>query len=127
MKYLELKKENPVMENCFFAFRNEQLAEGLKKFNLEKKDIVSGGFGLYGTREGILKFNSFYETQNAKIAAECNPQDVYEYEFNNHESEFTCDDTEAIQIVAAIFGDEKAMLVNRRAGTICCEIKDLQY
>jgi hypothetical protein len=125
--YTELKNSQPVMHDCFFAFCSHQVAEGIKKHGLEGKKLYDGGMGLIGTREGIKEFLSFYDNNTAEIAANCNPQEVYDYEFGNHECEYTQDDTEAIKIVAATFGDEIAKTVKRRNNCVCVLIENLKY
>lgn len=72
--------------------------------------------GLFGTKEGIEKFMGFYDKQTERIAAECDPQEVYNYEFDNHECSYTNDDTEAIKLVCSYFGLERALTVKRRFG-----------
>jgi len=114
MTYQEIKNQQPVLENCFFAFSNSQLAEGLKKFNLDKKDILSGGAGLYGTKEGIKSLFSYYESLNARIGKECDPQAVYDYEFSNHECGYIGDDTEAMKLVISYFSDAQCAEVKRK-------------
>jgi len=52
--------------------------------------------------------------RSKRIAEECNPQDVYDYEFANYECELIYDDEEAIQIVIDLFGEEQAKTVERR-------------
>lgn len=123
--YAQYKDKHPELWECFFAFSNQQCAEGIKKHNLEGKELFNGGGGLIGTKEGIKKFLSFYDNLSKEIAANCNPQEVYDYEFDNHECSYTNDDTDAIKIVAATFGDEIAKTVHRRFA--CIEIKDLTY
>jgi hypothetical protein len=112
---------------CFFAFSNEQLTEGLKKFNLKKEDIRNGGMGLYGTVEGMKKIMSFYDEQSKRIGEECDPQIVYDYEFGNHECGYTHDDTKAIKLVVSYFGEEKAKLVKRHNGCSVSKIEDLSW
>lgn len=114
MAYLEIKNQQPVLENCFFAFSNEQFAEGLNRFNLDKKDILSGGAGLYGTKDGINKLFTFYDGLTARIGKECNPQAVYDYEYSNHECGYTNDDTEAMKIVVSYFTDTQCANVERK-------------
>ena len=116
MKYTEIKDEQPEMIECFFAFSNTQFAEGIKKHNLEGKKICNHPGGLYGTREGIEKMMAFYDNQSKCIAEECDPQEVYNYEFGNHECSYTNDDTEAIKIVVAYFGDN--VNVKRKFGYV---------
>jgi len=127
MNYLETKDEHPTMEDCFFAFSNEQFAEGLERFNLKKEDIRSGGMGLYGTVEGIKKFMSFYDEQSKRIGEQCDPQQVYNYEFDNHECSYIGDDTEAIKLVVSYFGDERAKAVKRHNGCRVFEIEDIPW
>jgi len=115
MTYSEITQQHAPCENCFFAFSNEQFKEGLAKAGLSENDkIYSAGHGLYGTRDGIQKFFSFYDEQDKRIAAECDPQSVYDYEFVNHECSYTNDDREAFAIVVRIFGEETAGSVKRR-------------
>jgi len=112
--YNEIKSNEPVLFECFFAFSDSQFKEGVIKAGIEGKKTCNGEYGLYGTREGIRKLFDDYDKINAEIALECNPQDVYAYEFNNHECSFTNDDEEAINIIIGIFGKERAKQVKRR-------------
>jgi hypothetical protein len=112
--YRQIKDQQPILVECFFAFSNQQFEEGKKKANIGDKKILDGGMGLYGTREGIQQLFDYYKNQDKEIAENCNPQDVYNYEYNNHECGYTNDDTEAIQIVVNIFGKERAKEVKRK-------------
>ena len=97
--YRQIKDQQPVLFECFFAFSNEQFAEGKKKAGIEGKKILDGGHGLYGTKEGIQKLFDHYDNVDKEVAEQCDPQDVYDYEFNNHECGYTNTDEEAIKIV----------------------------
>ena len=116
--YEQIKNQHPVMIGCFFAFSNTQFAEGVKEKGLEGQKLYDGGAGLYGTKEGIQQFLNFYNAVNKEVAEQCKPQDVYDYEFNNHECGYTNDDMEAIKIVVCIFGDERAKEVKRKFGCV---------
>lgn len=117
------------MEECFFAFSNSQFAEGIKKMGLENKKILDGGMGLYGTKEGIKKFMDFYDNNTKEVAENCDPQQVYDYEHDNHECSYTNDDREAIKIVVCTFGEEIAKTVKRRHGYMAIDnlFKKLLY
>ena len=112
--YKQIKDQQPVLFECFFAFSNEQFTEGKKKAGIEDKKILDGGHGLYGTREGIQKLFDDYDKIDQEVAENCNPQDVYDYEFHNHECSYTNDDEQPINIVVRIFGKEIAKEVKRR-------------
>jgi hypothetical protein len=113
MEYLEIKNRHPEMIECFFAFSTEQFNEGKKNIP-EGKKILSATMGLYGTREGITKLLAFYDANTAEIGQKCDPQEVYDFEFDNHECSYTCDDTEVIKLIISYFGEEKAATVKRR-------------
>lgn len=112
--YCEIKDQHPELFECFFAFSEKQMQEGIAKNNLEGKKLYSGIGGLYGTKEGIAKLYADYDAITEQVKNECNPQDVYDYEFNNHECSYTNDDTEAIKIVDSTFGTERTKEVKRR-------------
>lgn len=112
--YATITERHPEMFECFFAFSNEQFAEGKKKAGIEDKKILSAGYGLFGTKEGIDKFLGYYDNRDKEIAEKCTPQEVYDFEFGNHECSYTNDDEEPIKIVIRIFGAEKAKEVKRR-------------
>ena len=58
-------------------------------------------------------YNAF-DKMFSLAAQECDPQEVYFYEFNNHECMYAFDgDDEAMELVIKIFGVEKAKQVNR--------------
>lgn len=105
-RYTELKKEEPVLNNCFWAFNKSQFEEGLQKFNLDITNVIQSWGGLYGTKEGLDSMFKFYEDLRLQIKQECTPQMIYDYEFFNHECEYTGDDQEAIEKVFYYFNDE---------------------
>jgi len=114
MSYISINQEQPALENCFFAFTQEQYNEAIKEHNLEGVKLYRDECGLIGTKEGIQKLYDFYSNQRKRIKNECTPQEVYEEEFVNNECDYVGDDEEAILIVLSIFGKEKAKTVKRR-------------
>lgn len=114
MKYQEYKAIQPTMNNCFFAFSKQQYDTGIRKHCLHGLKLFDGGFGLVGTKQGIQDFYDQYDKIDDAIKNDCDPQEVYNYEFSNHECSYTNDDEEAIKIVAGIFGVDKAMTVKRK-------------
>jgi hypothetical protein len=103
--YQAIILKDPPMIDCFFAFNNKQFEEGIEKCNLQGKKICSHAAGLYGTREGIEKFLEGYDKRDEIIKKNCNPQDVYNYEYYNHECDYTNDDRKVLDIVERIFGE----------------------
>lgn len=106
-RYREIHDMQPDADKCgvFFAFSNSQFHEGYDHLvelgHIQKGDKVvqTGIGGMFGTKEGIDKFLDFYEDRNKDVVAECDPQEVYFYEYNNHESMIAWDgDLEAIKI-----------------------------
>ena len=129
MNYKELKDIEIPLDGCFYAFSNQQFAEGLKKLGISledaKKMIYRGNYGLYGTREGLTAYNAAIKENSTRIATECDPQEVYDYEFYNHECGYINDDTEAMMIVIAYFGEDKARTVKRMHGYV--QIEDIKF
>ena len=114
-RYIEITDEQPALNKCFFAFSKQQFEDGKREAGIkEDEKIYQDSYGLYGTKEGLEAVYTFYEERSKRIAEECNPQDVYNYEWNNHECMITYDDEEAIQIVIDLFGEETAKTVKRR-------------
>lgn len=118
-RYKELKDEHPDTENyaVFFAFGNNQFSKGYQKL-VHRGCIKNGdklyhaGAGLYGTKEGLDKFFDFYNYREVRIKEECDPQEVYFYEYNNHECMFTSDE-DAIKEVKRIFGKDVVKKIKR--------------
>jgi len=71
MKYQEIKNQEPILEKCFFAFSNQQFAEGKEKSGITEEQIFDGGAGLYGTKEGLEKLRNYYTEREKRIAVEC--------------------------------------------------------
>ena len=103
--------------DCFFAFSNRQFADGLKTIRplQEGEKLVSIGAGGYGTKDGAKRLFAFYDSINDKIRSECNPQEVYVYEYNNHECCIDWDgDLNAIRIIATVWGEDVARTIKRK-------------
>lgn len=115
--YRKLKYDfNAEMHDCFFAFSDQQFKEGIEKFNLQGKKIYDAGMGLYGTKEGIDNFFEQYKEPEKQIKEKCDPQEVYFYEYNNHEAMISWDgDLEAIRIIINYWGVETAKKIVRRS------------
>lgn len=121
-RYRELQDEHPDSDKygIFWAFSKEQYEEGKKKmkelgFYQEGQKIYSFGAGGYGTsKELIDKFFSFYADRRKMIAKECDPQEVYLYEYNNHECMLSWDSDEpAYKIIVDTYGKEIADSITR--------------
>lgn len=112
--YIEIKNEQPSFNEVFFAFSMEQYEENKVKAGIGDKPIIKGGMGMYGTKEGLEEVAKFYDNLCQRVADNCNPQDVYNYEFDNHECGYVCDDEEAILIVVDYFGKERTKEVKRK-------------
>jgi len=99
----------------FFAFSNEQLKQGMADCGYkEYKELCYAENGLFGSREAIISFLGVYGEKAKRVAAECDPQKVYDYEFNNYECDYTGTDREAILQVVQIFGKDRVRLVKRQ-------------
>lgn len=112
--YIELKNQQPDYEECFWAFSKIQFEEGIEKKSIPKDQITNGGAGLYGTQKGIDNLKKFYLAIHERIRNECTPQEIYDYEFYNHECNYTGSDKEAIEIVKEYFGSHKVALLKRK-------------
>lgn len=102
--------------DMFFAFSNEQFEQGKKTVRplKEGERWVSFGAGCFGTKDGIQRYIDYSKSIDRRIEAECDPQEVYCYEFNNYESMYAYDgDEDAIRMVASIWGWEVAKTVKR--------------
>lgn len=117
--YLELCSElnNHEYEGIGFAFTNEQFEHILSKLRPQLKEgekiiqFCSGGFA---TPDGYQKMLTFSNDIHKAIAEECDPQEVYYYEYNNYECCIGYEgDTPAIQKILKLFGEEKARKIKR--------------
>lgn len=119
-RYTELKEEQPKSEDygVFFAFNEKQFEEGrqlliARGYLKEGEKVCSTDIGMYGKREDIHRFLAFYDERSKLIAKECNPQEVYFYEWNNHECMVSYDDDEVVKIIIDYFGPEVAHKLHR--------------
>ena len=86
----------------------------MKEHNLDGKKIYRGIGGLYGTKEGIKELMTFYDKLNEQIGKECNPQEVYNYEFDNHECSISYDDTEVMKMMLGYFTLTQCLDIERK-------------
>lgn len=120
--YKQIKNQHPEADEygVFFAFSNEQFKEGydklvklghIKEGEKITQDTASGAFGKL---ESLQAFFKFYEDRDKRISAECDAQEVYFYEYNNHECMFSWDgDKDAYQLIVDYFGEEIAQSIQR--------------
>lgn len=101
--------------HLFAAFDQKQFDEGKKAANIgEDEKVYRLCAGVFGTKEGILSYSKLCTEKENKVKTECDPQEVYVYEYNNHECMFGYDgDEPAIKIVIDIWGAEVAKTIER--------------
>jgi len=98
---------------------DEQLKQGMAECGYkEYSELVYAENGLYGSREALDSFLGEYEERAKRVEAECDPQKVYEYEFWNHECDYTGTDREAILLVVELFGKDRARSVERKRAVV---------
>lgn len=115
-KYVKIKEIYPPMVRCFFAFSDKQFGEGKTKSGiLPDEKIYAAGAGLYGTRDGLDAYMKGIDDNLARIPKECNPQDVYDYEFNNHECGYLHDDV--VILLMPFMSDNPAMVLKTKIVT----------
>lgn len=122
VRYKAIGNEHPDADKygVFFAFSKEQLAKGiqhLKELGFIKDESElrqDRGTGAFGTDAGLTAFFKFYSDSRSAIPKECDPQEVYFYEYNNHESMYAWDgDLEAIKIIIRYWGADIARTIIR--------------
>ncbi len=105
--YQEIKarhsKEFGEFDGVFFAFSNEQLAEGMVKVGLpvdDYKSIVSLGAGGYLRKDRVQVYKDLFARQKAEMTAFKKDQkaliEALAYELANHEYCITGDPTDAL-------------------------------
>lgn len=113
----------------FFAFDIDSVREGiesLRKRGLlkEGEKILKYGCGCFGVDGSFEKRLAFINERKRRMIEECDPYEVYVYEYNNFECCIDYDgDQRAVEAVLGIYGLErtKAALEERRfnrCGTI---------
>ncbi len=105
-RYYELNEEwyHTEHKEIFFAFSQDRFEEEKAKLPKGAK-VYRGPAGMFGTDKGFKDFEQALQDHNKKVASECEPLDVYIYEFYNHECGYTGDDSEAVEIVKNYWPD----------------------
>lgn len=122
-RYRQIREEHPDADECgvFFAFSDKQFEEGRqhlidlgKMKEGDKLTYVENINGLFGTRDGVKQFLDFYNNRAGDVTKECDPQEVYFYEYNNHECMMAYNgDRDAIEIVIDNWGADVAKGIKR--------------
>lgn len=118
--YLKLKQSCNGFDfadyEMFAAFNDEQWQKGIASIRPLKdgEKLVCIAPGVYGTREGAKRYHDRVMAVCDRITAECDPQEVYVYEYNNHECALAYyGDEDAVQLVVTHFGWEAAAKLRR--------------
>lgn len=94
----------------FYAFSQEQFDRGMEKVKphlKEGQEVLRYRYGLFSTKEAYDKLIDFLTHKDEIIAKECDPQEVYCYEYNNYESCIAWEgDKEPYEIVKRIYGPD---------------------
>lgn len=119
-RYRQLKDEpiNKSYKGVFFAFDEKQFKEGkerVKHLLSEGEKIISFGGGGYGVRKYVDAMFEEYANARKRIANECDPQEVYVYEYNNYECMYSFSgDLDAIECIIRTFGEDVARKIVRK-------------
>ena len=102
-------------ETCWEFENFENVKKKLSPYLKEGEKIISFGGGGFATPKGFKMMMEYYDNVDKRIAAECDPQEVYWYEYNNHECPINMEgDTEPMKIILRIYGEEIARKIVRK-------------
>lgn len=114
-RYKELNEEwRNKKQALFFAFNVAQYEKGKEELRAkglyeEGEKIYSLGAGAYSTKRGMDIYFRCLKEHKLRIKKECDPQEVYWHEYNNHECCISWDgDSEAMKIIVSIWGSKAA-------------------
>lgn len=105
-RYAEIKQEQFDFKahGGFFAFGQEQFTAN----KIGEEPFVSMGMGLYCSKTNAKTlseaFHKFADEKNAQIKNECNPQEVFDYEYDNHECDYTNDVENPCMYIIELYG-----------------------
>lgn len=120
-KYTQINEKYqkmPFPAGMFCFFSNEQYEQAKKEqlklgVDVEKEKIYRIGAGVYGTAKAIKAYEKRVEARCEEMR-QCNPQEVYFYEYNNYEAMYNYDgDEDAVKTVINIFGKDVAKTLKR--------------
>lgn len=123
--YKELKnlQANNDYPGIFFAFDQKQFDEGFRQVEHlretspetgKPEKIISFGAGGYGWEHSFYDMLNIMDGIAYKIKTECDPYEVYCYEYNNHEGCINWDgDKDAMKIIIRIYGKDVARKIKR--------------
>lgn len=114
-------KEQPDLEamGIFCAFSEKQFDEGVKSlikrgFIKDVSELRSGIANTFGAPGSFKKMYAAYDEISRRIKKECDPQEVYFWEFNNHETPYGWGgDIEVMRIIVDTWGYETAIGLKR--------------
>lgn len=120
-KYQDIKDKASKMKmpGIFYAFSDKQFVEGLVREgyidegqtyeDFKKKGITlyHDGYGGYGTKEALDARFKKYREIDKEIKENCTPEEIFQYEYHNHECGYTGDYSEALEITNEYFPDFK--------------------
>lgn len=111
---LEMKQYNYSNPEIFIAFTKEDLEDKAEQRGLDLQEVFHFRYGICGTEKGYKQYLDDMKAIRKSIAAECNPQEVYYYEWNNHECHINLEgDLEPANIIRRIWGKETLAKINR--------------
>lgn len=93
-------------DGIFYAFSKEQFEKGMKECGYKKSGhLLKDGMGGFGTKEAFDERRRFYKEVEKEIRLNCTPDEIFEFEWWNHECGYTYDYSEALAITRDYFPD----------------------
>lgn len=125
-RYVEIKQEQFDFKayGGFFAFGQEQFTAN----KIGEEPFVSMGAGLYCSEENASAlaeaFHKFVDEHNERIKKECDPQEVFDYEYNNHECDYTNDVENPCMYIIELYGFETLKKMSKANNRKARQIKN---
>ena len=116
-RYAEIREKTRTFHHkgMTYAFGEKQTKEALDRLRPQLKEgekILYNSYGMLATPEAYEAWKQALNEEREAVARECDPAEVYAYEYNNHESMYS-DDEIPFGIVCDYFGKERASKIKR--------------